>query len=103
MSAEQRQEPFGSDDPPTSSGHDRIVAHLLHTGRWPRGLVRADYSITWSAPSRIDCGIFIPSALAVFRLITISYLLGCSNGISAGFAPFKILSTNSADRRYIST
>jgi hypothetical protein len=40
-----------------------------------------------------------PSALAVLRLTTSSNFVGCSTGRSAGFAPRKILSTNSAARR----
>jgi hypothetical protein len=36
----------------------------------------------------------------VLRLITRSNLVGCSTGISAGFSPCRILSTNSAARRY---
>ena len=38
-------------------------------------------------------GISSPSTLAVLRLTTISSLVGCSTGRSAGFAPFRILST----------
>jgi hypothetical protein len=38
-------------------------------------------------------GISSPSALAVLRLTTISSLVGCSTGRSAGFTPFRILST----------
>src|SRR5215467_7372798 len=34
-----------------------------------------------------------PSALAVIRLMTKSNLVGCSTGISPGFAPRRILST----------
>ena len=45
------------------------------------------------------CGIVRLSALAVARLMARSNLVGCSNGISAGFAPRRILSTNSAARR----
>src|SRR5262245_57116866 len=41
-----------------------------------------------------------PSAFAVVRLMTRSYLVGCSTGMSAGFAPRRILSTKSAARRY---
>src|SRR5438105_3512878 len=52
----------------------------------------ARYSMTWSARSRIDCGIVSPSALAVFMLITSSNFVGCSTGKSAGFAPLRILS-----------
>src|SRR5437868_13656771 len=53
----------------------------------------AAHSITSSALTRSDCGTVRPSALAVFRLITNSNLVGCSTGRSAGLAPFKILST----------
>src|SRR5262245_61200870 len=42
-----------------------------------------------------------PSALAVTRLTTRSNLVGCSTGMSAGFAPRRILSTYSAARRAI--
>jgi hypothetical protein len=38
--------------------------------------------ITSSALSNTDCGIVRPSALAVFRLITSSNLLGCMTGRS---------------------
>ena len=52
-----------------------------------------------SARRSIDWGIVSPSALAVFRLITNSNLVGCSTGRSAGLAPFRILSTYAALRR----
>jgi hypothetical protein len=45
------------------------------------------YSMTLSARIRNDSGIVKPSALAVFRLITSSNLVGCSTGMSAGFTP----------------
>jgi hypothetical protein len=51
------------------------------------------YSITSSARASSDGGTSRPSALAVLRLITSSNLVGCSTGRSAGFVPFKILST----------
>jgi hypothetical protein len=57
------------------------------------------HSITSSARNRNDSGIFKPSALAVFRLMTRSNLVGCWTGKSAGFAPRKILSTKLAARR----
>jgi hypothetical protein len=41
-----------------------------------------------------------PRALAVFKLTTRSNFVGCSIGRSAGFAPFRILSTWVAARRY---
>src|SRR3989442_9265804 len=49
--------------------------------------------ITSSARKSSDCGIVSPSALAVLSLMTSSNFVGCSNGRSPGFAPFRILST----------
>src|SRR5262249_12843413 len=57
------------------------------------------HSIPSSARSRNDSGIVRPNALAVVRLITSSNLVGCSTGMSPGFVPRRILSTNSAARR----
>jgi len=54
--------------------------------------------ITSSARWSTDCGIVNPRALAVLRLITSSNLVGCSTGRSAGLAPLRILSTNTAAR-----
>src|SRR5262249_21796121 len=51
------------------------------------------HSITSSARSKNDSGIVSPSALAVVRLMTRSNLVGCSIGMSPGFAPRRILST----------
>jgi hypothetical protein len=59
----------------------------------------ASYSITSSTRRRNDSGIGTPSAFAVMRLMTRSNLVGCSTGISSGFAPRRILSTWSAVRR----
>ena len=61
------------------------------------------HRITSSACSSIDCGIVIPSALAVLRLTTNSNFVGCSIGRSPGLAPFRILSTYPAARRSWST
>ncbi len=49
--------------------------------------------ITLSALANTVGGMVSPISLAVFRLITSSNLVGCSTGNSAGFVPFKILST----------
>src|SRR5262245_48173213 len=57
------------------------------------------HSITSSARSRKDSGIVSPSALAVVRLMMRSNLVGCSTGMSPGFAPRRILSTTSAASR----
>ena len=51
------------------------------------------YSMTVVACTRTDCGNLMPSALAVFMLMTNSNWVGCSTGRSEGFAPFRILST----------
>jgi hypothetical protein len=48
------------------------------------------YSITSSARSKMDCGIVIPSSLAVFRLITSPNLVGRCTAILEGLSPFKI-------------
>ena len=51
------------------------------------------YSITSSAIASRDGGMSMPSALAAFKLMVSSNLVGCSTGRSAGTAPLKILST----------
>jgi hypothetical protein len=51
------------------------------------------HSITSSARASTDEGISRPSALAVFRLITSSYLVGACTGRSAGFSPLRMRST----------
>lgn len=58
------------------------------------------YSITWSARARIVCGILMPRVRAVLRLTANQNFVGSSIGKSAGFAPLRILSTKSAQRRY---
>src|SRR5262245_2830926 len=57
------------------------------------------HSITSSARASSVGGMVRPSTLAVVRLMTSSNLDGCSTGISPGFVPRRILSTNSAVRR----
>jgi hypothetical protein len=57
------------------------------------------YLITLSARNNTDCGMLIPNAFAVLRLMSNSNFVGCSTGKSAGFVPFKILSTKVAARR----
>jgi hypothetical protein len=60
--------------------------------------LRKDYSITSSASACILSGTVRPRALAVFRFMMSSNLVGCSTGISPGFVPRRILSTKSAAR-----
>src|SRR5215469_458605 len=49
---------------------------------------RATYSITSSARATKVGGIAMPTARAVFRLMTSSNLVGCTIGRSPGFSPF---------------
>src|SRR5262245_55296966 len=51
------------------------------------------YSITSSARASRVGGISRPSALAVLRLMTSSYLVGAWTGRSAGFSPLRMRST----------
>ena len=51
------------------------------------------YSITSSARASSFGGTFRPSALAVLRLMTSSYLVGACTGRSAGFVPLRMRST----------
>src|SRR5262249_38544852 len=53
----------------------------------------AVHSITSSARASSVGGTSRPSALAVLRLITSSYLVGACTGRSAGFSPLRIRST----------
>src|ERR1700751_452287 len=64
-----------------------------------RDEIAASHPITSSARSKNESGIVRPSALAVVRLVTSSNLDACSTGMSPGFVPRRILSTNSAARR----
>ena len=48
------------------------------------------YSITSSAVASNDCGMLMPSAFAVLRLIIKSYLVGACTGISPGFSPLRM-------------
>src|SRR5262245_28648457 len=52
-----------------------------------------DHLITLSALASTLGGIVRPICFAAFRLMTNSNFFGCSTGRSAGFAPFRILST----------
>ena len=67
----------------------------------PRSVMnsRRSHSITSSARASSIGGTVRPRALAVMRLRTKSNLVGCSTGMSAGFAPRSILSTKSPARR----
>jgi hypothetical protein len=51
------------------------------------------HSITSSARASTVAGMLRPSAFAVLRLITSSYLVGACTGRSAGFSPLRMRST----------
>ena len=63
----------------------------------------ADYWITSSARASTAGGIVRLSAFAVLRLSTSRYLVGCSTGRSAGFAPWRILAARLPARRMTSS
>src|SRR5262245_43027988 len=65
----------------------------------PQGGHPPHHSITSSAVPRSVGGTSRPSALAVLRLITSSYLVGACTGRSPGFSPFRTRSTYDAARR----
>jgi integrase/recombinase XerD len=60
------------------------------------------HSITSSAVICMISGTVRPSALAVLRLMTSSYLVGACTGMSAGFSPLRMRSTYEAERRTMS-
>jgi hypothetical protein len=64
--------------------------------------VRQPHSITSSARASSAGETVRPSAFAVFRLITNSYLVGACTGRSAGFSPFRMRSAYVAASRNIS-
>ena len=94
---------FGSKaDICTAQGHVRFTPESGHVQRTNdvRFVPKADisaanitYSITSSARARSVGGTVRPSALAVLRLITSSYLVGACTGRSAGFSPLRMRST----------
>jgi quercetin dioxygenase-like cupin family protein len=70
-------------DPPLCAKTGREQMQQTNVGQY-------GYSITSSASSCIVFGMVNPSAFAVFWLSTISNLVGCKTGRSAGFAPRRI-------------
>ena len=73
---------------PTSTRRDVPKPAVSRRGRRRHAY---HYSITSSARASSTGGIVNPSVLAVFRLITNSYLDACSTGRSPGLAPSRIL------------
>src|SRR5262249_26102172 len=84
--------------PMSALGHKRTFAAQNNMSALPQNQTcavqsSAHYSITSSARARTAGGIVRPSALAVLRLITSSYLVGACTGKSAGFSPLRMRST----------
>lgn len=94
-----RQRPARQLRPAAGKRSSRLYARSANSRLLHRN--KKSYSITLSARSKNASEMFSPIPLAVARLITRSNLVGCSNGMSAGFAPRRILSTYSAARRNI--
>src|SRR6266404_4736688 len=75
-----------------------IFHHFASSATLPAG-VSLLYSITSSARASSVGGISRPSAFAVLRLITNSYLVGACTGRLAGFSPLRMRSTYWAAER----
>jgi len=89
---------------PKADQRSKLAARSLSaTSRHMQCSKKLRYSISSSARDRNDSGIVRPSALAVFILMSSSKCVGCSTGRSAGWAPFRILSTYTAALRKSST
>src|SRR5262249_5704957 len=74
--------------PPMTAASHRLSRRAAEQ----RDEVAALHSITSSARASTDAGISRPSALAVLRLITRSYLVGACTGRSAGLSPLRMRS-----------
>src|SRR5215468_2781206 len=77
--------------PIASEIRHRSEMRCVISDRTQRSKIRA-YSITSSARASNVVGTSRPSILAVFRLITTSYLVGACTGRSAAFSPLKMRS-----------
>src|SRR5262249_14987081 len=78
--------------------HCRLLRPRLERPSGRRGAHERDelsalHSITSSARASTVAGTSRPSAFAVLRLMTSSYLVGACTGRSAGFSPLRIRST----------
>src|SRR5262249_51335752 len=75
-----------------------VVFDVEHFGHDQPLFRSALHSITSSARASRVSGTVRPSALAVVRLITNSYLVGACTGSSAGLSPLRMRSTYAAAR-----
>jgi hypothetical protein len=80
---------------PPSSAHRPSSAGIRNPSQKQTHALQqmASYSINSSARSRKASEIVSPSTLAILRLITSSYLVGCSTGRSAGLSPLRMRAT----------
>src|SRR5262249_5005474 len=69
-----------------------ICGAQRHVRFTPKGGHQVTYSITSSARASSEGDTDRPSAFAVFRLITSSYLVGACTGRLAGFSPLRMRS-----------
>ena len=74
-------------------GQKQTLEHVRVMSALPPKADIASYSTTSSARAINDCGTFMPSALAVLRLTTVSYFVGACTGSSDGFSPLSIRTT----------
>src|SRR6266568_5162033 len=91
---------------PSNHGQCRLLRARYERPRRPTDKcdeLASPHSITSSAATSMFCGSVTLSAFAVLRLIANSNFVGCSTGRSAGLAPLRILATNSAVRRCITS
>ena len=98
--AQQADVRFGSKaDMCSAKRHVRFTPNSGHVQRNQRCPLcansghRTAYSITSSARASSEGGTVRPSALAVLRFITSSYLVGACTGRSLGFSPLRMRST----------
>jgi hypothetical protein len=68
-----------------------LRTYTLYVGKMAEA-TKPPYSMTSSARASSVGGTSRPSALAVFRLITSSYLVGAWTGSWLGFSPFRMRS-----------
>src|SRR5262249_41202154 len=95
-----------------NDGHSRLLRARRERPRRCRAAEQRDelaadhlrgHSMTSSAATSRPGGTVKPSAFAVFKLMTVSNLVGACTGRSAGLSPRKIRSTEEAASRNIST
>src|SRR5262249_22146293 len=90
---DRSRRPAQNSDPPHLPRHLRPRHQRPSCRAEPRNELPPSHSITPSATASRFGGTSSPSARAVLRLMTISYLVGVCTGRSAGFSPRRTRST----------